>query len=772
MFKKIGAVILAAGCAFAVSAASPAVTMTGPDGKANQYKTIQAALDAASGKGEYTVKLPKGTYEEVLYYNGEATVVLSGDTKAEYGKDVVIAKANDGDIAAIKRAGTAQKARCLFEFEGTGNLVLENLTLHNTFERGSIEGSNTQAETLGFDSTGYVAAYNCAFKSHQDTLRTTGKAWFYNCFVSGDTDFIWMEQAGKVALFEECKILSVYDKNASNHTSYIGAPRMAISKRAGKGLVIYNSSIDSEKDQVTFLGRTPWTNGYYNQIAYVNVKAKGVSNGVWYQTPLTAEGIPQTVIGWKLDKATAKNLGVSADGRKDILSDNDVKTEFAGRKAILNRYYDLAAGKYKKDSGDVFDCDGLAKKRGWTVKADASKELLAGEKESVRVEYVLDKPVVDGLTCAGFEQESDKPHYQGKAGDSMSFKVAQPSIVTVQGYYAGNGTIKADKQGEAYYNMNNGSTAKFNEKVYVVYEPDSTVTITATAKSYITKITVDSDDGLKFIPVSKINVANEKKAVELKGRQALQMTAKLEPVNPSNVDYVWSVSDESAATIDENGVLTALAVSAEKEIVVKATSCDSNKTAGEMKIKILPPEAGAFIATWLDSPESSESLKGSSDDEKVAVAGKAKTSSGTWKFNSSKITPDLAKGSISYSGYSSPIKGKDKVYVEFPLTAKENIQISQINIAYGNHGTGNMAASVTYTIGKSKEAKVITEDTSRGIRSTKKEYKLLGSNKITVKKGETINIRVALYGYTGQEIDIPTGKAPTIATITVIGKQK
>ncbi|MBQ3253361.1 MAG: hypothetical protein IJA65_02305 [Acholeplasmatales bacterium] len=109
---------------------------------------------------------------------------------------------------------------------------------------------DVQAEVLGTDTTGNTAAYNCSFKSHQDTIRTAGKAWFYNCYVEGDVDFLWMESGGKVALYEECEIVSVYDDAASTHNTYITAPRMAESVKVGKGLVIYNSVVRESEQQV------------------------------------------------------------------------------------------------------------------------------------------------------------------------------------------------------------------------------------------------------------------------------------------------------------------------------------------------------------------------------------------------------------------------------------------------------------------------------------------------------------------------------------------
>ena len=92
----------------------------------------------------------------------------------------------------------------------------------------SSTATETQAEAIGFDSTGTLSAYNCSFKSHQDTIRTSSKCWFYKCYVEGDVDFIWSERTGRVALFENCKIKSIYDSNTSYHQSFICAPRMDV----------------------------------------------------------------------------------------------------------------------------------------------------------------------------------------------------------------------------------------------------------------------------------------------------------------------------------------------------------------------------------------------------------------------------------------------------------------------------------------------------------------------------------------------------------------
>lgn len=765
MLKKLTAVLLTAGAFFAANAA-PKVTISGKGADAS-FDTIQAAIDSVKDDGEYTISLPKGTYKEVLYYNGPATIKLSGQTTEKYGKDVIISEANDGDICLNKRADSAQKKRCIIEFEGTGNLILENLTVQNTFERGSVKGSNTQAETLGYDGSGFVAAYNCSFLSHQDTLRTTGKTWFYNCYVEGDTDFIWMESTGKVALFEECEINAVYDEKHTTKIAYVGAPRMQIGPTAGKGLVIYNSKLITDPRQKTYLGRTPWRAGYYNQIAYINTKADGIEKEIWLEQPLTAPGVPQNIIGWKMDSKTAKSLKLNTKNRADIIPEADVKNEFNGRNAIVNRYFDILSNKYRKDSDTEWDLNSLAAKSGWKVSKDKSSALAKGEQDKKTV-YAFDGTTDNSaLKLNGFAKEEGKSHVEGNAGDSITIPLSAKAIVKVTGYNLGTGTIKAGKQGPVSYYFSNGTTDSTLSKSYVVYENNSELSITADTKTYITKIEILPDDSLKFRPVTAIKVNTYKNRKQLQGKKTMQMSAVLTPQNPTNDEYTWSVSNPDAAEIDPNGYLTAKSVKEDCVIKVIATSKDQNGVKGEAELKILKPEEGAFSAIWLNSEATSTTLEGKSDDTSVASVSKAIPSKGNWAYNSGKITSDIAKGALSFGGYSEPVKGRDKVYIDFPITANRKIEITNIEVSYGNHGTSNMACQIMWL--KNGNKGNIADDTDRQVRNTKKSYRAYPT--VIAEKGETVTIRVILYGLNGTgDIPIPTGKSPTIGTVIVNGR--
>ena len=766
--KKITG-ILAAGLAFVVGLqqlSAAEVTLSG-DGIASQkFGTIQAALDEIGAKdGSFTIKLPKGTYEEVLYYKGPADITLSGETGAKYGADVVIAAENNGDLLKCKQA-SGQKARCVFEFEGTGNLTVENITFHNTFKRSEKKVNNGQAETIGFDSTGNLAAYNCSFKSYQDTLRMTGKSWFYKCYVEGDTDFIWMEESGKVALFEECELVSLFDNFHTDPTSFIGAPRMTIGNRAAKGLVIFNSSISSQEGETTYLARTPWNSGYYNQVAFVNNTASGVEKSLWKGKALTAAGIPETVIGWKIDKQTASNIGTELEGRTDILSDGEVKNEFSGRDSILNRYYDITTLKYKKDLESYWDVKSFAKKHGWKVSKDSSKSLLSGEEKAKLTAYTFDSEKnYKGLKIEGFAVEDG--NLVGDAGSKITFAVKGKSVIAVTGCSSGNGTIKAAGQGAGFYDFNTGSLVKFAEKAYVVYAKSGDITIEASKKTVISKITVLSDKKVEFVPVESIEISSADNVKSIFGRKSLQFSAKLNPVHPTNADFEWSVSDENVAKIDRNGFLTAASVTEDTEVIVKATAKDEKAASAEFKLIVSKPDPNAVSLTWLDSLEASNSLEGKSDNAELAAAGKAIPSAGTWKYNGSKINATFAKGGITYTGYSGVIEGKDTLYVDFPITASETIEITEIEAAFGNHGTSNVAVLIQGISGGKKAELVLDE--SRKARSAKKTYE----TSYIINKGTTANIRVILYGRDGNgECAIAGGKAPTVATITISGHKK
>ncbi|OHB47937.1 MAG: hypothetical protein A2Y10_01985 [Planctomycetes bacterium GWF2_41_51] len=85
-----------------------------------------------------------------------------------------------------------------------------NIRLHNT------AGDNAgQAETIKHSGQRGMA-FDCEFLSWQDTLLLNGQMYFKNCYIEGDTDYIW---GSGTVYFDKCVM-----KSLSNN-SYITQPR-------------------------------------------------------------------------------------------------------------------------------------------------------------------------------------------------------------------------------------------------------------------------------------------------------------------------------------------------------------------------------------------------------------------------------------------------------------------------------------------------------------------------------------------------------------------
>ncbi|MDE7106138.1 MAG: Ig-like domain-containing protein, partial [Anaeroplasmataceae bacterium] len=533
-----------------------------------------------TSKDMYTITLGKGTYNENgLMYKGSATIRIVGSTDAKYGSDVII-KGHGSKMPG--ETGCDSKNRCLISIQGSANIILENLTLESDWYRVDHPG-DVQAEVLGTDSTGYTAAYNCGFKSHQDTLRTIGKAWFYGCYIEGDVDFIWMEAGGKVALYENCEIVSVWDSAANTHNTYLTAPKMAETSKLGKGLVIFNSTVKESAEakangQKTYMARTPWSSGCYNQVAYINTKCEDIelSDGPWYKTQI-ATPFAKTTVGWKMDKATADSVGITEQDKKDyILDDATVAVEFNGRNAILNRVFDTGKLRYVTDTATNWDINVLIGAMGWTVTEDTSSDKLEGDTMGASTIYDFKVDGDNGAICDGFkfQDNNGNTHYVAQAGGTITIPVDGKCYIEVYGYYAGAVEATTDTQeGKMIMFFNNASTNSEVENDFIVYDENAkSFVLTAIATTYITKIVVTPDSGIEDQKVESLTITGLKPKQIVGVPQTLNV--ELGPKGVINTSVLWTSSDEEIATVDPyTGKITFLA---EGKVTITATALDGS----------------------------------------------------------------------------------------------------------------------------------------------------------------------------------------------------
>ena len=409
-----------------------------------------------------------------------------------------------------------------------------------------------------------------------------------------------MESSSIVGLYEKCEIVSVYDPIKGASQSYIAAPKTTIQSKVGKGLVFLNSTVKESDEakangQQTYLARTPWSSGYYNQVAYINTTCSDIEASVWKGSSI-ADDYPETVIGWKMDQATATSLGYA--GNNDILDADTVSKEFSGRRAILNRIYNTAKGKYEKDIDSFFDIDAVIEANNYVVDEDTSKALLDDETEVQSQTYLFDGTENDKVAnmCNGFNQESGKTHFVGNANSTITVPVTGKCTVRVIGYYSGITTAKGlndqseSIQGESVMDFDTaGSTSTTKEYVYTVYSDDvKNVVITAVTKTYLKKIVVEYDSSIVNVPVTDIEVTAS--STNYTVGVALNLSATVNPTNATNSCVKWTSSDTTIATIDQySGKVTFL--KAGEEVTFTATALDGSGKTGTFACT-------AVEATW------------------------------------------------------------------------------------------------------------------------------------------------------------------------------
>ena len=598
------------------------------------YETLEKAFASISTtSGNYVITLTKGTYNiaKGLAYKGAATIKIMGDTTTKYGSDVVIlGRGSNMD---------AMRARELIEIQGSGNFILENITLQSDYTRAEDADGNVQAEVLGFDSTGYVAANNCSFISHQDTLRTTGKAWFYNCYISGDVDFIWMEQNGIVALYEECEIVS---RNDEAKTAYIAAPRASISDSMGKGVVIYNSTLVTESGVTNYLFRNPWgTNtNYYNQAAFINITLEGNLEKSLTTSPAMGTD-DQQYIGWKIDQDLANSYPNKESSIGIVSADLEAK-EYSGRRAILNRKYLSSSQTFIKDTETYWDIDSFIANAGWTVSEDTSKDLLDGETEKIVEIYdfaSVDPTNTKGLTTSGNVSWNQNKYAYGKNNGTLSLDVSGNCTVTVSYCYKANCSI-SNGSITSEFSTNSGSTGTIEETIFTNTSGAGNIVITLVGESYLTKIKVEYDDSITYIPVTNVSITGDKNEIGIS--DTVQLNATVSPNTATLKDVTWESSDSSIATVSDTGLVKGLKAGT---VTITATSKDTSSIKGTYSITVV---AGNFdtsnaVVTWelFDSSISFEgnkgtiigSVTGSSD---YTVMLKVDASSGKLKGNGSQ----------------------------------------------------------------------------------------------------------------------------------------
>ena len=330
-----------------LSAAS--VTVDGSQSSTANFRTLQGALGGLavglSAATAVTINMAAGTYNELVHYTGPGatqTVTIVGPAGNNRGDNCIVQYSNGNMVNG------STSTRAAVYLTGT-NVVLQNITLKNTGVRSVV----SQAEALYFaGGTAFtLAAFNSSFYSNQDTIQTSGRNWFYNCYVEGNVDFIW--GTADAALFENCSLRFINDLAGAAVSYGLFVARTGATIAAGasgtvpKGYVLLNSTVSVDANVTATFGRDAGTGAWYDQAALINVVFSGagmIGSGIWNVGTAPLSLGDASFVGWKSAGCSGLNLASLTTAAMTSATIASQATEYDSRDHILNRVVTVTAG--------------------------------------------------------------------------------------------------------------------------------------------------------------------------------------------------------------------------------------------------------------------------------------------------------------------------------------------------------------------------------------------------------------------------------------------
>ena len=176
-----------------------------------------------------------------------------------------------------------------------------------------------------------------------------------------------------------------------------------------------------------------------------------------------------------------------------------------------------------------------------------------------------------------------------------------------------------------------------NEAVATV-DANGVVTAIALGEAVITATTTDGTNlsatcKVTVVPTLAETITLDKTEISLEATENATLVATVLPELTTNKSVIWTSSNEAVATVDANGVVTAIAVG---EAVITATTTDGSNLSASCKVTVVPTlaetitldkteisleatETATLIVTVLPELTTDKSVEWSSSNESVAT---------------------------------------------------------------------------------------------------------------------------------------------------------
>jgi pectinesterase len=259
------------GVAVSAYAATPRPVVTVAADGSGQFRTVQAAVNAASAAG-LVIRIAPGTYKEKLTIAGD-NIELRGEGKSP--EDVVLT----WDDSAGSAGGTGKSG----SVNVTGNnFFAENLTMQNDWERTHArgqEGSQAVAlyitgdrevlrhvRLLGYQDTLYSASTACHQPLDNGNPCAASRQLFDDCYIAGHVDFIFGDAK---AVFDHCEIHGVA------HETVMLTAQSRLFPQEDSGYLFRDCTITADPGVGTLVLGRPWRT--YATVLFVNTTVRGAA---------------------------------------------------------------------------------------------------------------------------------------------------------------------------------------------------------------------------------------------------------------------------------------------------------------------------------------------------------------------------------------------------------------------------------------------------------------------------------------------------------------
>ena len=186
--------------------------------------------------------------------------------------------------------------------------------------------------------------------------------------------------------------------------------------------------------------------------------------------------------------------------------------------------------------------------------------------------------------------------------------------------------------------INKAVTWSSSDESIATVDANGVVTAIAVGEATITATTVDGSNlsatcKVTVVPTLATSITLDKSEISLEAKETDTLVATVLPELATEKSVEWSSSDESIATVDANGVVTAIAVG---EATITATTVDGSNLSATCKVTVIPTlatsitldkteisletkETDTLVATIFPELATEKSVEWLSSDESIAI---------------------------------------------------------------------------------------------------------------------------------------------------------